>query len=76
MAVMTEVPKKRKFVCRCTEAPMGRKGLEGFYLDEKYFAEWMESDIHGKPYFRVYLNEHYYETCTVNTFHGYFEWDE
>lgn len=62
--------------CTCIEEPRGRNGLEGFTRGLKYRAVFREKDKLGRPYFRVYLSETYYETCSVRTFRIFFEQED
>jgi hypothetical protein len=58
--------------CECTTAPMGDNGLEGFTYALTYKFEYVKSFI-NKPYYRIYLNDDYYETCSKITFNKYFK---
>lgn len=59
--------------CTCINEPMGANGLEGFVRNEKYRFEYREKDKNGKPYYRVYHDSTYYETCGVDTFKKFFQ---
>ena len=61
--------------CTCIESPMGNNGLEGFNVKDKYHYQYCESGNDGSPYYRVYHDLNYYETCGVHTFKAYFEED-
>jgi hypothetical protein len=57
-------------ICTCKVAPMGNDGLEGFIENDEYKYEYIF--IKNKGYYRIYLEEDYYETCGPNIFKRYF----
>jgi hypothetical protein len=63
----------RKGVCKCIAEPSGEGGLEGFNINDDYDYEFMDRDKNDRPYYRLYLQEDYYETCGKGTFNKFFE---
>jgi len=57
-------------ICICKVAPMGADGLEGFMEKEEYKFEYIF--VKNKGYYRIYLEDDYYEVCGPNIFKRYF----
>lgn len=53
--------------CICIYEPRGDYGLEGFELKTVYNCERMNN------YYRIYLQNDYYETCSIKVFNKYFK---
>jgi len=60
-------------VCLCVLEPAGHCGLEGFNIKSTYRYERRPKDKNGRPYYRVYHSDDYYETCGPNIFKKYFK---
>ena len=61
--------------CKCTLAPMGDHGLEGYDKNETYRYQLMLDEPNNKEYYRVYPTldfPDYYETCAKHHFKKYF----
>lgn len=67
---------KKLKIAECTEAPMGRHGLEGYCFGDSYPFERVGTPGEG-TYYRVYpsadTHPEYYETCGQEVFLRYFK---
>lgn len=59
-------------ICICKREPMGTQGLEGFVRGECYYFEQCDADKNGRPYYRVFHDTTYYETCGTLIFKQHF----
>lgn len=59
-----------KGVAICEYEPREDSGLEGYVLNEKYKFEHVEAITNN--YYRLYIKDNYYETCSARAFNIYF----
>lgn len=73
---MNLAPTSPYILTKCIEEPQGYSGLEGYQKKRLYRAQFMLKDKDNKPYYRMFPDTaypDYYETCSVQTFHKFFE---